>query len=76
MIEFSRYTRLKPKGFVTVHPDGDAVFVDFKRFSVEDQSELEPERCRVTFEELSTKAAELERDLAVVKELLAFKPKE
>lgn len=78
MIEFSRYTRLKVLGrnLVTVHPDGDAVFVDFKRFSVEDQSELEPERCRVTFKELTDKAAELERDLAVVRELLAFKPKE
>jgi len=75
MIEFSRYIRLKPKGVVTVTQDGDGIFVDFARFSNEHGERLsEPERCRVTFTELSDKAAELERDLAVVRELLAFKP--
>lgn len=76
MIEFSRYTRLKPQGLVSAVPDGDALFVDFKRFDNENGRELPtPERCRVTFTELTEKAAELERDLAVVRELLGLKPK-
>lgn len=73
MIEFSRYARLKPQGLVSAVPDGDALFVDFKRFDNENGNELSPERCKVTFAELTEKAAELERDLAVVRELLALK---
>jgi hypothetical protein len=74
MIEFSRYTRLKPQGLVSVTSDGDGLFVDFARFDNENGKRLlEPERCRVSFAELAEKAAELESQLIVVRELLALK---
>jgi hypothetical protein len=84
MIEFTRYTRLKPLGFVNVVLDRlpsvsnaepePGLFVDFKRFDPETGKELaDPERCWVTFAELEAKRRELESNLAVVKELLAFR---
>lgn len=84
MIEFTRYTRLKPQGLVNVVLDRQqttlnveaesGLFVDFKRFDPETGKELtDPERCWVTFAELEAKRRELESNLAVVKELLAFR---
>jgi folate-dependent tRNA-U54 methylase TrmFO/GidA len=74
VIEFARFQRLKPLGLVKVVPDGDALFVEFARFSNETGARLEePERCRVMFEELETLAAEHARDLVIIRELLALK---
>jgi len=74
MIEFTRYTRLKPKGVVSVRDQADGVTVVFKRFDNETGAELpDPEESFVSFDELEKKAEELERDLAVCRELLARK---
>jgi hypothetical protein len=80
MIEFSRYTRLKPLGVVVVRihqtetNQEPGVVVAFKRFDNETGKELDQaEECHVTFDELQQKADELERDLAVCRELLKLK---
>ncbi len=78
MIEFSRYTRLMPLGVVSVQSmerDGErGVMVSFKRFDNETGKELsQAEECYVSFDELQKKSDELERDLAVCRELLKLK---
>lgn len=77
MIELLRYARLKPHGVVsTTVLDAETVAVSFKRFSVEIPAKEEtPEVCEVRFADLETRRAEIETELAVVKELLELKPK-
>lgn len=76
MIELLRYARLKPEGVVSAQllPDG-TVRVEFKRFSVENGKEIEPEQCAMTFEELEIRLDETKKELGVIEELLALKPK-
>jgi uncharacterized radical SAM superfamily protein len=76
MIELLRYARLKPEGVVSaqVTPNG-TIQVEFKRFSVENGKEIEPEQCAITFEELETRLDEARKELGVIEELLALKPK-
>lgn len=76
MIELLRYARLKPEGVVSAQlmPDG-TVQVEFKRFSVENGKEIEPEQCALTFEELEARLDETKKELGVIEELLALKPK-
>ncbi len=76
MIEFSRYTRLMPLGVVRVQvrDGGQGVIVAFKRFDNETGKELsDAEESYVSFDELQKKSDELERDLAVCRELLKHK---
>lgn len=77
MIELLRYARLKPYGVVsTAVPDPETVVVSFKRFSTEiPATEETPEVSEVKFSDLETRLGELQIELAVVKELLALKPK-
>jgi hypothetical protein len=78
MIEIDRWIRLKPEDLCTVEPtdaDGGGVFVNFKRFSVENGKELPPERSFLTFKDLEEKLAEIERQAPILKEFLGLKPK-
>lgn len=75
MIELLRYARLKahPNKLVSAKADPDGtVTVFFKRFSVEHGEELEPETSIVTKNELRDRLAEIEKELSVVRELLAL----
>jgi hypothetical protein len=46
MIDLSRYQRLKPRGLSWIERVGNDIYLKFKRFSVEDGSEItdEPEQ--------------------------------
>lgn len=74
MIELLRYARLKPDGLASARlmPDGD-VAVEFKRFSVENGKELEPEESVFPFASLEARLSEVTKELEVLRELIALK---
>lgn len=76
MIELSRYHRLKPRGLASavVREDGSLEVV-FKRFSVEDATEMEPERSIITFEDLEKRLAEIDTEKQVIIEFLNLRPR-
>ena len=77
MIEFSRYARCKPQGLVKAVLDGDGIFVDFKMFDPENGKERpEPERSRLTFQEIEREIDKLELGLSILKEFIKLKPQE
>lgn len=83
MIELQRYAREHADGFASAElcqaptslpPMG--VMIKFKRFDVSRGHELDPEISVVTFQDLEARLAENEKEQAVIRELLALKPKE
>lgn len=77
MIEINRFIRLRPHGLVrleVVPGDGSGVNVFFKRFDVETGREIEPEVSFLTFSEIDAKLSEMERHVAVLRELSALRP--
>lgn len=73
MIDSERYNRLLPKGLVSVVKSelaNDVYLIKFKRFSVEDGTELSPEIQSVTAAELSAERSRAEGMIKAIDSVL------
>lgn len=71
MVDVLRYNRLKPKGLVkVVKSEEGKYFLAFKRFSVEDSTEIDPEKQEILMEELQTARKKAEESIVGVNEIL------
>lgn len=76
MIEVLRYARLKPEGLASAtHVAPEAILVRFKRFNVENGKEDTPEESFVTYSDLEAREEVLKKELDVIREFLALKPR-
>ena len=66
MLDIKRYYRLKDKGFAELSKDGEFIILTFRRFSVEDGSEISPEIQKISVKDI------LERKADILKELEAI----
>jgi hypothetical protein len=66
MIDAKRYTRLKPKGVTSIINENGETYLCFKRFSVEDASEIPPEKQLVEIDKINDRRNELIAELTSI----------
>lgn len=72
MVDAKRYLRLKDKGLVKILQEDGAMFLTFKRFNVEDGTEIieQPEKQFIDLEEIKKRKEDITKELQGIEELL------
>ena len=72
MVDLKRYVRLKSKGLVWIEKEGENIYVKFKRFSVEDGSEIieEPEKQLIQLDLIEEERVKAEKLISDTNEFL------
>ncbi len=60
MIDAKRYARLKDKGLVNIETINGVLYLVFKRFSVEDGTEIPPEKQMIELDKIIIKRDEVQ----------------
>ena len=70
-MDIKRFGRLSKDGYASVMTRNGNIYLSFRRFDVENGSELEPELQAITEGQLETRLEELQAELEIIKEVMS-----
>ena len=70
-MDIKRFGRLAKDGYASVARHNGSLYLSFRRFDVENGSELEPELQEITKEQLETRQSDIQSELEIIEEVLS-----